>query len=289
MPGTTVIAGDSPPTLAPNLAGELGADLISSDVRTFPDGESKVTLSGTPSGRCVVVQSAHPPVDTNLMRALTLVSVAADRAGGVVAVIPYMGYARQDHEFLPGEVVTLKHVAKLFAGAGASRLVTVDIHSYRGLAHFGSMGANVSAVPDLARHFAGRELKDPLTVSPDAGGLGRAKAFADSMGTDWIALEKDRDRRTGEVSIRTRGVDVAGRDVILVDDMISTGGSVVKATEFLKGHGCGRVFAACTHALMVDGAASRISRAGVEEVVGANTVPGPEGIVDVSRAIAGAL
>ena len=288
MPGTTVLAA-SQTGLAPNLADALGADLVTGNVRTFPDGESKVTLSGAPAGRCIVVQSTHPPVDTNLLRALLLVSEAAGRAQSVVAVVPYMGYARQDREFLPGEVVTLKHVARLFAGAGADRLVTVDMHSMKGLEYFGDMGRNVSAVPDLAAHFAGMDLTDPLAVSPDMGGRERVRLFAESMGTGWLALEKERDRTTGEVSIRSDGADVTGRDVILVDDMISTGGSIVSAAGFLRGCGCGRVFAACTHALMVGDAAARLAGAGVEGVVAANTVPGPASVVDVSRAVAGAL
>ena len=288
MPGTTVLAA-SQTTLARNLADVLGADLITGDIRAFPDGESKVTLSGEPAGRCVVVQSTHPPVDANLLRALLLVSEAAGRARSVVAVVPYMGYARQDREFLPGEVVTLKHVAGLFAGAGADRLVTVDIHSMKGLEYFGDMGRNVSAVPDLAAHLSGMDLTDPLAVSPDGGGRERARIFAESMQTSWLALEKERDRTTGKVSIRSEGADVSGRDIILVDDMISTGGSIVSAAKFLKGCGCGRILAACTHALMVGDAAARIAGAGVEGVVAANTIPGPAGVVDVSRAVAGAL
>lgn len=288
MPGTTVLAA-SQSGLAQNLAEILGADLVTGDIRTFPDGESKVTLSGEPAGRCVVVQSTHPPVDTNLLRALLLVSEAAGRARSVDAVVPYMGYARQDREFLSGEVVTLRHVAGLFAGAGADRLVTVDIHSMKGLEYFGRMGQNVSAVPDLAAHFSGMGLADPLAVSPDMGGRERARIFADSMGAGWLALEKERDRTTGGVSIRSEGADVSGRDIILVDDMISTGGSIISAAGFLRGCGCGRIFVACTHALMVGDAAARIAGAGVEGVVATNTVPGPAGVVDVSRTVAGAL
>ena len=288
MPGTTVLAA-SQTGLAHNLAEILGADLITGHIRTFPDGESKVTLSGEPAGRCVVVQSTHPPVDINLLRALLLVSEAAGRAQSVAAVVPYMGYARQDREFLPGEVVTLKHVAGLFAGAGADRLVTVDIHSMKGLEYFGGMGQNVSAVPDLAAHFAGMDMADPLAVSPDMGGRERARIFAESIHTGWLALEKERDRTTGEVSVRSEGADVSDRDIILVDDMISTGGSIVSAAGFLRGCGCGRIFAACTHALMVGDAAARIAGAGVEGVVAANTIPGPAGVVDVSRTIARAL
>ena len=288
MPGT-ILAEDSQAGLARNLARVLGATLVTCAVRTFPDGESKLTLSGTLSGRCTIVQSTHPPADANLVRLMLMVSEAAGRADGVTAVVPYMGYARQDREFLPGEVVTVKWIAKLLAGAGADKLVTVDMHSMKGLEYFGGMAKNVSAVPDLAAHCRGMRLTDPLAVSPDRGGQDRTRLFAQKMGTDWLALDKERDRRTGEVSVRSDGVDVSGRDVILVDDMISTGGSMAKGAAFLKGCGCGRILAACTHALMVDGAASRIAKAGVEEVVGTNTIPGRAGAVDVSGVIAGSL
>ena len=289
LSGTTILAGNAQSGLAQNLADALGAELIVGDIRVFPDGESKITLSGVPSGRCVVVQSAHPPVDTNLMRALLMVSEAGGRADEVAAVIPYMGYARQDREFLAGEVVTIRWIAKLLAAAGADRLVTVDIHSTTGLKYFGEAGQNVSAIPDLAAHFTDMGLTDPLVVSPDQGGRDRARLFAQSMGTGWLALDKGRDRKTGEVSIRSGSADVPGRDIVLVDDMISTGGSMVKAARFLKEQGCGRVFAACTHALMVGEAASHIAGAGIEGIVGANTVPGRASMVDVSGVIAGAL
>ena len=288
MSGTTVVAGSSPSGLAQNLARTLEANFIAADVRVFPDGESKVTLSEEPAGRCIVVQSTHPPVDTNILRALSLVSEADDHADEVVAVVPYLGYARQDREFLAGEMITAKHIAKLFAGAGADLLVTVDVHSTEGLEYFG-MGRNVSAVPDLAAYLAGMKLTDPLAVSPDMGGGERTRSFAKSMGIDWLVLEKERDRSTGEVAIRSSEADAAGRDVILVDDMISTGGSMVKACEFMKEQGCGRVFAACTHALMVKDADLHMRRAGVEKIVGSNTIPGPIGVVDVSGAIAKAL
>lgn len=289
MPETTVIAGSSPVGLAERLAERLGASLVTSNIRTFPDGESKITLAGTPAGRCIVVQSTHPPVDTNLIRALSLVHKAAERASGVTAVVPYMGYGRQDKEFLPGEVITLKAVAQLFRGAGADRVVTVDVHSMLGLSYFGETVKNVSAVPELAGYFGSMSLDNPLVVSPDRGGRERAGEFARILGTECLVLEKERDRKTGEVTVQSREADVGDRDAILVDDMISTGGSMVKAAEFLKTRGCRRVFAACTHALLVDGAAEKMGRAGVVRIVGANTIPGEAAEVDVSGIVAGAL
>ena len=132
-------------------------------------------------------------------------------------------------------------------------------------------------------------LKDPLVVSPDLGGKDRAQAFANLLKTDFIALKKHRDRKTGKVNILSGKVEVKNRDLILVDDMISTGGSIVKATQFLKKQKCKRVFVACTHALLVNEAAKKIKSAGVSQIVSTNTIPGDSAKVDVSKVISDAL
>jgi ribose-phosphate pyrophosphokinase len=145
-------------------------------------------------------------------------------------------------------------------------------------------------VPALANHFKKMRLKNPLVVSPDAGGATRAKDFARIYGTEVIALQKQRDRKTGKVEIKTTNLSkVRGRDLILVDDMISTGGSIMKATAFLKKQGCARVFVACTHALLIGDAAKKIKKAGVSQIISANTIPGKTSVVDVSGIIAKAI
>ena len=286
----SVICGKASEDLGRKLARKIKANLVKSEVRVFPDGESKITLKGNISkSKSIVVQSIYPPVDTNLIQALSLISKAKENSSKVVVVIPYMGYARQDREFLPGEIVTMKVLAKLFKGAGASKVIVVDIHSLIGLKSFTIRTENVSAVPDLARFFKKMSLKNPLVVSPDQGGKERAKAFAKEMGIEFIALQKKRDRKTGKVQIKTKQVDVIGRDLILVDDMISTGGSIVNATKFLKKEKCKRVFVACTHALLMNDAEKKIKKSGVTKIVSANTIPGKTSIVDVSNTIAKAI
>lgn len=287
----TVIGGGSSQDLARRISRRLRADYVGAELRAFPDGEQKITLSASPKGNtAVVVQSTFPPVDSNLVQALSLIHKAKEHAPKVFAAIPYMGYARQDREFLPGEVVTMEVVAKLLRAAGASRIFVVDIHSRTALRQFKSAGRNVSAVPDLARHLKRLKLRDPLVVSPDAGGEERARQFAERFKSDFVALQKKRDRGTGRVRITSSGLDVVrDRDLILVDDMISTGGSIVKATEFLKRRGCRRVFVACTHALLINGAERKIRRAGVAKIVSTNTIPGSTGIVDVSGSLARAI
>ncbi len=286
----SVISGKASEDLARKLARKIKANLVKSQVRVFADGESKITLSGKLSKRkTIVVQSIYPPVDTNLIQALSLISKAKEKSPEVTAVIPYMGYARQDREFLPGEIVTMKVLGKLFRGAGASKIIAVDIHSTIGLKHFTIKTKNVTAIPDLVKYFKKLSLKNPLVVSPDQGGKDRAKEFGTEFGTEYIALEKKRDRKTGKVQIKTKNTDVVGRDLILVDDMISTGGSIVKATQFLKKQKCRRVYVACTHALLMDDAEKKIKKAGVTRIVSTNTIPSKTSIVDVSNTIAKAI
>lgn len=288
---TSLIAGASSEDLAKKISKKIKANLVKSEVRIFPDGESKITLKGKISKKkSIVVQSIYPPVDTNLIQTLSLISKVKEKSQEVEVVIPYLGYARQDREFLPGEIVTMKVIGKLFKGAGAKRVIVVDIHSLIGLKHFKIKTQNLSAIPDLVNYFKKINLKNPLVVSPDQGGKGRAKQFSELLNSDYIALQKKRDRKTGKVQIETKGLDeVKGRDLILVDDMISTGGSIVKSTEFLKKQKCKRIFVACTHALLINDAEKKIQKAGVSKIISANTIPGKTSVVDVSSTIAKAL
>lgn len=291
MLSVTVIGGKASEDLARKLAKKLKASFISSDLRIFPDGESKITINAKPKkGKIIIVNSTYPPVDSNLIQTLSLISKARQFSSDIVSVIPYMGYARQDREFLPGEVVTLSIIAKLLKASGASKVIVVDIHSKMGLKHFDIPVKNVSAVQELVNHFRDLKLKDPLVVSPDLGGATRAEEFAKLYGTDFIALKKQRDRKTGKVEIMTLNLDgVKGRDLVLVDDMISTGGSIVKATEFLRKQKCRRVYVACTHALLIDNAEKKIRKAGISGIISTNTIPGNTSVVDVSGIIAKAI
>ena len=286
-----LIAGPSSLELATKISRKLKANLIKSEIRPFPDGESKITLKGKLTNeKIVVVQSIYPPVDSNLVQALSLISKAKESSNEVIIIVPYMGYARQDREFLPGEIVTMKVLGNLFKGAGASKVIVVDIHSKIGLKHFKIKTRNLSAVPDLVRYFSKANLDKPIVISPDQGGSERAEMFAGYLKSDFIALQKKRDRKTGKVEIQTKELEeVKNRDCILVDDMISTGGSIIKATQFLKKQKSGRIYVACTHALLIDNAEKKIRNAGVTKIVSANTIPGNTSIVDISNTIVKAM
>jgi ribose-phosphate pyrophosphokinase len=287
----SIISGKTSENLAKKLSKKIKANLVKSEIRVFPDGESKITLIGKISKKkSIVLQSIYPPVDTNLVQVLSLITKAKENSSEVIAVIPYMGYARQDREFLPGEIVTMKVLGKLFKSAGASKIIVVDIHSSIGLKHFSIKTKNVTAIPDLVGFFKKLSLKNPLVVSPDQGGKERAKKFAKEFNSDYIALEKTRDKKTGKVKIKTKNLEeVENRDLILVDDIISTGGSIIKATQFLKKQKCKRIYVACTHALLMNDAENKIKKAGVTSIISTNTIPGKTSKVDVSKAIAKAI
>jgi ribose-phosphate pyrophosphokinase len=286
----TVLGGPSSEKLAKKIASRLKSRYVGCELRIFPDGESKITIKGKLYGKIIVVQSVYPPVDSNLIRALCLVVEGKKYSSQVYVVIPYIGYQRQDRQFLPGEIVTMSIVAKLFKALGGSKVIIVDVHSTRAINLFDIPAINVSAVEELAKYFSKLKLKNPLVVSPDVGGYKRAKNFAHYMGVDLIVLQKHRDRKTGKVTIKQANHDqVRGRDAILVDDIISTGGSIVKATQYLKSQKCRRIYATCTHAVLVGDAEKKIKQAGVTRIISTNTIPGKTGIVDVSNIIAKAI
>ena len=285
MADISVIAGPSSPELAAGIARRLDADLVQAELRVFSDGESKVKLAGQTGKKCVLVQSTHPPTDSHLLQAMMIARKCADDGAKVCAVIPYLAYARQDRAFLEGEGVSAALVARLLEASGISTVVTVDIHSQVALSYFKN-AKNVSSIPLLAEHAKKLKLKNPLAVSPDAGGTGRANDFAKVLKADAVALKKSRDRKTGEVSIEQPDFDVAGRDAILVDDMISSGGSIVKAAEVLRRAGAGKVYAMCAHALLVGDAADKIMAAGVQDIVATNSIPGKYAKVDMSAPLA---
>ena len=280
-----MIAGPASSDLADRVAKRLSAHLVAVELRVFSDGESKMKM-GRVGKNCIIVQSTYPPADTHLMQALMMAVRCAEGARDVCAVIPYLAYARQDRAFLEGEVVSIALVAKLLQSAGVGHVITVDIHSQLAMSYFASV-QNVSSIPLLAEYASKMKLRRPIAVSPDAGGADRAKEFAKHSKTDMFALKKSRDRTTGEVTVDEKlDIDVSGRDAILIDDMISSGGSMVKAAEVLHKKGAGKVYAMCAHALLIGDAAQRLKAAGVQDIIATNSVPGEYAKVDLSPAIA---
>ncbi|MEM3172602.1 MAG: ribose-phosphate diphosphokinase, partial [Candidatus Nitrosotenuis sp.] len=185
--------------------------------------------------------------------------------------------------FLPGEIVTSQLIAKLLKSAGASSVITVDIHSNIAMNYFEIPIKNTSAVPKLALFFKKKRLRMPLIVAPDLFWSDKAREFAQILDAEHMALNKQRNRKTGKLKIiQKKKMDLSGRDVILVDDMISTGTSMMKAAQYVKSQNCARIFAACTHALLVDGAEEKLRTAGIVAITSANTISHRTNEIDVS-------
>lgn len=285
----SIIAGPSSLDLANAIAKHLDAELVPVDIRIFPDGESKIKMKRVDKDYCIVVQSTYPPTDRHLLQALMMIKrCSEDGAANVCAVMPYMAYSRQDRAFLDGEVVSMALVAKLIETVGTKRLITVDIHSPASLSYFTIETQNISAV-DLLADYAAVKIKPtaPIVVSPDMGGAKRAAEFAKMLGTDMVSLTKSRDKNTAEVFIEEKELNsnVVGRDLILLDDMISTGESIVEACRFLRRYKPHKIYAICTHALLIGDATTRIKAAGVEEIISTNSVPGINAKVDLAPLI----
>ena len=283
----TVIGLDSSQDLAKRIARRLKAVYVKTESRVFPDGESKITIKKIPRQSIVlVVQSTFPPVDTNLLHLLSVISKVRKYSSKIYAVMPYIGYARQDREFLEGEIITISVIGQMLRTVGTKKVITIDIHSTKALKELKISSENVTAVFELVKYFKKLRITNPLVLSPGSGGKQRAKEFAKLLGTDFLYLEKNRNKKTGQVNILTSKVSVKNRNIILVDDMISTGGSIIKSTQFLKKQKCKRIFVACTHALLVNDAEKRIRNAGVSQIISTNTIPRKTSKVDVSKIIA---
>lgn len=291
MAEKVVLPGPASEDLAKSVAEKLDLQLLGAEFRVFPDGESKFTAPDKVGGRTVfLVQSTYHPVDQHLFQLLLASHKLSQEGARVVAVVPYLSYARQDKEFLPGEGVTLGFVAHLMRSAGVARLVTVDIHSAEGLSLFSFPVYSVSAVPAIVDYVrANLDLKDPVIVSPDFGASKRTEAFAQLYGAPFLRLSKSRDRATGEVRIKKEELQVEGKDVLFLDEVITTGGTICAAADAVRQQGARSVQAVCTHGVFVGDALQKLERAGVKTVTCTNTIPGGLAKIDVSGALASHL
>lgn len=286
-----VAPGPASRGLSARLAEALGAGTIQVESKVFPDGESYIRYVGDLKGEdVVVVQSCYPPQDKHLVELLLMARTARELgARRVVAAVPYLAYSRQDKRFLDGEAVSGRIVLELLRSVGVDLLVTVDVHNEEMLRGAPLEAVNVTAMPLIAEHLRGMGLKDPFILSPDRRREPAARAVAEALGTQHGWLEKARDLRTGEVETKARELPVEGRDVVIVDDIISTGGTIANAARIVKAQGARRVIAACTHPVLSPGSMERMRGAGVEAVIGTDSVEGPVSVVTVAPAIAEAV
>ncbi len=259
--------------------------------RVFPDGESYVRLESSVRDEDVaIVQTTCKPQDSNLMQ-LAFMANAAKRNGAkrVTAILPYLAYARQDKIFLEGENISIETVAAMLKAAGTDQLITVNIHAEDVLNRFPFPAKTLSAIPLLAEHFVKEGHEKAFALAPDKGALYIVEQAEAVLRGEIGSLEKTRDRYTGKTVHSGKHLNVAGKTVIIFDDIISTGGTIVSAAKILREEGARHVFTACVHGLLVGDAQQRILDAGVEEIVSTDSVPSKFSKVSLAPLLSEAL
>lgn len=270
-----IFTGNANIPLAREICGHLSVPLASAGVRTFSDGEIMVEIGENVRGRDVyVLQSTCAPTNNNLMELLIMMdALKRASASRITAVIPYFGYARQDRKVAPRTPITSKLVADLIHTAGASRVLTMDLHAGQIQGFFNIPVDNLFAAPvlldDFKKRFSGQRM---VVVSPDAGGTERARAFAKRLDAGLAIIDK---RRSGPNVSEVMHVigDVEGETCLIVDDMIDTAGTLCQAAHALKAKGAAKVLACASHPVLSGPAMERITESSLEEVVITNTIP----------------
>jgi ribose-phosphate pyrophosphokinase len=275
-PEFLVFTGNANPGMAAEIAQHLGISLGAADVGRFSDGEVTVEIKQNVRARDVfVVQSTCSPTNENLMELLIMVD-ALKRASAerISAVIPYFGYARQDRRPRSARVpITAKVVANLLQTVGVSRILTMDLHADQIQGFFDIPVDNIYASPVLLGDLRQKNYEDLIVVSPDVGGVVRARALAKQLGCDMAIIDKRRPKANVSEVMHVIG-DIDGRNCVIMDDMIDTAGTLVKAAEVLKERGAKKVYAYCTHAVFSGPAIERITNGdALDEVVITNTIP----------------
>lgn len=289
-----VVEGSASETLAKNVSEELNCGFVQVEKKQFPDGELYVRLTKDVEGEEVaVIQSTCYPPNQNYMELFLLLDAVKDLgAEKVSAVIPYLAYARQDERFEPGEAISLKTVAKLIESSGADEVYMIDLHAHRiekAPEVFEIPAHNLTAASVLAKYVNEEyDLEKPVVLGPDGEAEKWAKRAGEAIDADWDFMVKKR-LGSKEVEITPRELDVSGRDVMIIDDIISTGGTMTEAIQILKDHGAEDIYAVCTHPVLSDNALENIEAAGAKEVIATDTIGSEVSKVSVAPVIAEAL
>jgi len=269
-----IFSGNSSRVLAADICKKLGISLGRATVSTFSDGETSVEIDENVRGMDVfIIQSTSTPVNNSLMELLIMIDAlkraSADR---IIAVMPYYGYARQDRKAAPRAPITAKLVADLLTTAGASRVIAVDLHAGQIQGFFNIPVDNLYGTPILLEYVKRNYTSNLTIVSPDTGGVVRARAFAKRLGATLAIVDKRRDAPNESQVMNVIG-DVKDKNAIILDDMIDTAGTVVQAAEALKNEGATEVSVCCTHPVLSGPAIERLSSSVVKEVIVTDTIP----------------
>lgn len=268
-----IFGGNSHPELAQDLCDYLGTELVNADVTRFKDGEIGVRTHETVRGADVfVIQPTSPPVNENLMELLVIID-ALRRASArrITAVIPYYGYARQDRKARPRDPITSKLVANLLTQAGARRVLAIDFHAPQIQGFFDIPVDHLYAAPIMVDYFKDFDRSDLIAVAPDVGAVKRVRSFAESLNIPMAIIDKRRPKPNVTEVMNVIG-EVDGKNVILLDDIIDTAGTITAAAEVLKEKGAEDVYACGTHALFSGPAVERLKKAPIAKIIVTNTI-----------------
>ncbi|MXX16591.1 MAG: ribose-phosphate pyrophosphokinase [Gammaproteobacteria bacterium] len=271
----SVFAGNANPELALEVVQSLGIPLGKASVGTFSDGEINVEIMENVRGRDVfVIQPTCAPSNNNLMELLVMIdALNRSSAGRITAVMPYFGYARQDRRPRTARVaITAKLVASMIKSAGADRVLTMDLHADQIQGFFDIPCHNIYGSPVLMGEIWRKRLSNPVVVSPDVGGVVRARAMAKQLETELAIIDKRRPRANEAKVMHIIG-EVEGRSCIMIDDMVDTANTLCEAAEALKDRGAVKVVATCTHAVLSGGAIKRIAESALDELLVTNSIP----------------
>ena len=276
-PNLKVFSLNSNMGLAQEIAATIGVELGKCTVTSFSDGEVQINIEESIRGCDVfVIQSTSQPVNENLMELLIMID-ALKRASAktINIVMPYYGYARQDRKARSREPITAKLVANLLETAGAHRVITLDLHAPQIQGFFDILIDHLVAVPILSDYFQQKDLEDIVVVSPDHGGVTRARKMADRLKAPIAIIDKRRPRPNVAEVMNIIG-NIEGKTCILIDDIIDTAGTITLAADALIEHGAKEVYACCTHPVLSGPAVERIKNSQIKEVIVTNTIPIPK-------------
>lgn len=272
-----IFTGNANPALAKEICDYLGLPLGEAFVGRFNNGEVQIMIDESVRGKDVfIIQPTSYPVNDNLME-LMVMADALKRASArhITAVVPYYGYARQDRKTRGREPITAKLVANLMQTAGITRLVTIDLHAGQIQGFFDVPVDHLFGASILAKYINEKNMEDIIVVSPDLGGVTRARDLADRIGAPIAIIEKKRPE-PGVAKVMNLIGDVAGKNCIIIDDIVDTAGSLVEGAKALEDFGAKSVTAAVTHAVLTDPASERIANSNIKELIVTNTIPLPE-------------
>ena len=274
MRGYKVFSGTANQELSRQIAKYLGIPLSEASIKRFSDGEISVQIGESVRGKDVfIIQSTCAPTDTNLMELLILTdAIKRSSASTVTAVIPYFGYARQDRKAAPRVSITAKLVANMIEVAGIDRVVTMDLHAGQIQGFFDIPVDNLYGTITFINYLKNKHLSNPIVASPDIGGVARARSLAKQLNLDLAIIDKRREKANESEVMNVIG-DANGKDVIIIDDIVDTAGTLIKAAAAFKERGATSVTAFCTHPVLSGPAYERIATGAIDELVVTDTIP----------------